>query len=466
MPEVFEHKSGLSREQRYALLRRRGAVVWFTGLSGSGKSTVAYATEKLLLESGTAAYVLDGDNLRFGLNADLGFSEADRQENIRRIAHTAALFADSGQMAVVSAISPFIRDREYARALCAGKHIPFVEVYMNTPLEECIRRDAKGLYQRALAGDIANFTGISSPYEPPVIPEITLDGQHTAVDEAAEAVAAYVRVLLSLPAMLAEVCAAAVSAGRCVAEIYREEFAVEYKEDASPLTMADLESDRIIAAYLKQRYGGYAMLSEERADDASRLENPGCFIIDPLDGTKEFVKRNGEFTVNIAFAYHGKSVLGAVYVPVTDDLYCAAEGLGAFRLKGSEPFALSDNARIRVSEKRENLTVMTSRSHPSARLTALLEHNTAKIGSVVSAGSSLKGCRIAEGETDIYYRFGPTGEWDTAAVQCVVEQAGGVFLQGDMSPMRYNRAHCINEKGFIILNHIDNLLAEQGEDAR
>lgn len=155
-----------------------------------------------------------------------------------------------------------------------------------------------------------------------------------------------------------------------------------------------------------------------------------------------------------------------MYVPVTDDLYCAAEGLGAFRLKGSEPFALSDNARIRVSEKRENLTVMTSRSHPSARLTALLEHNTAKIGSVVSAGSSLKGCRIAEGEADIYYRFGPTGEWDTAAVQCVVEQAGGVFLQGDMSPMRYNRAHCINEKGFIILNHIDNLIAEQGEDAR
>lgn len=178
-PNTVRHQSSAVAEAR-----TRGRTVWFTGLSGSGKSSVAMLVEQLLLESGTPAYVLDGDNLRHGLNADLGFSMADRAENLRRLAHVAALLADSGQIVLVPAISPLAEQRELARSVHAEAGLDFVEVFCDTPIDECERRDPKGLYAKARAGQIAQFTGIDSPYQPPTNPELRLTPDHSVEEQA------------------------------------------------------------------------------------------------------------------------------------------------------------------------------------------------------------------------------------------------------------------------------------------
>ncbi|MFV0318742.1 MAG: adenylyl-sulfate kinase [Microthrixaceae bacterium] len=173
-PEVRWHAGQISRDRRWALSGGAGSVVWLTGLSGSGKSTVAVELEKLLVDSGRSAYLLDGDNLRHGLNGDLGFSDADRTENVRRVAEVALLFADAGIVAVAPLISPFAADRAAARHRCEDAGIRFVEVYVNTPLEICEQRDPKGLYAKARSGVLAAMTGIDSPYEEPVDPDVEL----------------------------------------------------------------------------------------------------------------------------------------------------------------------------------------------------------------------------------------------------------------------------------------------------
>lgn len=151
-----------------------GATVWFTGLSGSGKSTVAVEVERILVDSGRPTYVLDGDNLRHGLNADLGFSAQDRSENIRRVGQVARLFADAGVVVLVPVISPYRGDREQVRAIHDAAGLRFIEVWMDTPLTVCEARDAKGLYAKARAGEITGFTGVDDPYEPPERPDLTI----------------------------------------------------------------------------------------------------------------------------------------------------------------------------------------------------------------------------------------------------------------------------------------------------
>ena len=168
------HEGELDRGRRWAALGVTGATVWFTGLSGSGKSTVAAAVERRLIEAGRPAYLLDGDNVRHGLNADLGFSDDDRAENVRRLGEVARLLADAGVVALVPAISPFRAGREAARAAHAAAGLTFVEVHLATPLEECERRDPKGLYARARAGELQGLTGLDSPYEPPEDPDLVL----------------------------------------------------------------------------------------------------------------------------------------------------------------------------------------------------------------------------------------------------------------------------------------------------
>lgn len=161
----------LSRQERWNLLGTRGGTIWMTGLSGSGKSTIAVALEAELLRRGRVAYRLDGDNIRHGLNANLGFSADDRHENIRRIGEVAKLFADAGALAIVSFISPYRADRDRVRASHAAGELPFVEVFVDTPLEVCEQRDPKGLYRKARAGEIKGFTGIDDPYEVPAAGE-------------------------------------------------------------------------------------------------------------------------------------------------------------------------------------------------------------------------------------------------------------------------------------------------------
>ncbi|HEX8084028.1 MAG TPA: adenylyl-sulfate kinase [Solirubrobacteraceae bacterium] len=173
-PNVVWDRAGVTAERRAAALGRRGATLWFTGLPSSGKSTIAAALEERLVAAGIPAYRLDGDNLRHGLNADLGFSAEDRAENVRRTAHVAQLLADSGVVAIPSLVSPYKADRELARQVHEDAGIDFLEVFVDTPLEECERRDPKGLYARARAGEIKGFTGIDDPYEAPEAPEVRL----------------------------------------------------------------------------------------------------------------------------------------------------------------------------------------------------------------------------------------------------------------------------------------------------
>jgi len=182
--DVVWQDSILNRRQRWACLGQEGATVWFTGLSGAGKSTTAAAVEAHLLAAGRLAYRLDGDNLRHGLCSDLGFSHPDRSENVRRVAELAALFADAGAVALACLISPYAADRDGARRLHEGKGLRFIEVYLSTGIEECARRDSKGLYARAHCGEIDNLTGVADPYEPPISADLetpaTLDVQSAA----------------------------------------------------------------------------------------------------------------------------------------------------------------------------------------------------------------------------------------------------------------------------------------------
>ncbi len=182
------HEANVGQEDREKLLNQKGCVIWFTGLSGSGKSTLALEVESKLHQRGHLTYVLDGDNVRHGLNKNLGFSPEDREENIRRIGEVAKLFNDAGVIAMTAFISPYRADRDNARELLDEGR--FVEVFVDCPLEVCEARDTKGLYQKARAGEIKEFTGISAPYEAPSQPELTVNTDSLTLNECTERVIA------------------------------------------------------------------------------------------------------------------------------------------------------------------------------------------------------------------------------------------------------------------------------------
>ncbi|MBD5551435.1 MAG: 3'(2'),5'-bisphosphate nucleotidase CysQ [Lachnospiraceae bacterium] len=248
---------------------------------------------------------------------------------------------------------------------------------------------------------------------------------------------------------------AAVEAGREIMKVYESDFSntVEYKTDNSPLTRADKASNDVIVSVLRGAFPTYAILSEEEKDDKERLNNPFCFIVDPLDGTKEFIKRNGQFTVNIALAYKNRPVMGVIYVPATGDLFYASQNEGAYLAKPS-----GEKEKLHVSDNidRRRLRAVVSSSHSCEEMERMIEEY--QIKDLLRIGSSLKGCLVAKGDVDIYFRHNPTMEWDTAAMQCIVEEAGGIFRQMDDSEMTYNRENSLNGKGFYAINRIKNRL--------
>jgi len=197
------HEGHVKREDRERLLGQKGATIWFTGLSGSGKSTIAFTLEHALVERGHLTYVLDGDNIRHGLNKNLGFSAADREENIRRIGEVARLFADTGAIALTSFISPYRKDRDRARAIHQESGLPFIEILVDVPVEVCETRDPKGLYKKARAalaeGKGMGFTGVDDPYEPPLAPELVLNNDRISPQEAAAQVIDYLEARGLLP---------------------------------------------------------------------------------------------------------------------------------------------------------------------------------------------------------------------------------------------------------------------------
>jgi len=242
------------------------------------------------------------------------------------------------------------------------------------------------------------------------------------------------------------ICDVAREAGAAILEIYRAEFAVEVKDDLSPLTAADRAAHATICRRLSERYPGIPLLSEEgkTVEFSVRRDWRRFWLVDPLDGTKEFIKRNGEFTVNIALVEGGAPVLGVIFAPALDLLYWGEQEGGAWAQQGSEK---PRRIHPRPAPPAGDLTVVKSRSHPSAELEAYLA--TLSIGAAIEVGSSLKLCAVAEGRADLYARFGPTMEWDTAAGQAIVEAAGGHVVDRTGAPLRYNKPDLHNDN-FIV----------------
>lgn len=221
----------------------------------------------------------------------------------------------------------------------------------------------------------------------------------------------------------------ALEAGREILDVYRHGGEISHKDDQSPLTEADLRADRVIRQGLEQQFPGVFVQSEE-SSSTGKLDVERFFLVDPLDGTKEFLKRNGEFTVNIALIESGQPVAGVVLAPALDELFYAAKGFGAWKRD------VVGVRAIAAAEATDPLRVIGSRSHGGDKLAAWLATLNIK-HTFVAAGSSLKFCRIAEGQADIYPRFGPTSQWDTAAAQAVLEAAGGVVTDLQGTPLRY-----------------------------
>jgi len=189
IPNIIYHKGSVTRQRRNKLNNHRSIVLWFTGLSGSGKSTLAHALEEKLFQKGCRTFVLDGDNVRYGLNSNLDFSEAGRTENIRRISEVSKLMLESGLIVMTAFISPINKDRSEARKLISSND--FIEIYCKASLETCETRDVKGLYKRARAGEIKNYTGIDSPYEAPENPELTIDTDKQSLEESVSTILSF-----------------------------------------------------------------------------------------------------------------------------------------------------------------------------------------------------------------------------------------------------------------------------------
>ena len=192
MENIYKQQSLVMQSNRVSLAGHKSVIIWFTGLSGAGKSTLAHAVEKALFNKGCRTYVFDGDNVRHGLCSDLGFTAEDRQENIRRIGEMSKLFLDAGVMALTAFISPYQADRDRVRGLV--KEDEFIEIYCSANLTVCEQRDVKGLYEKARRGEISNFTGISSPYEPPLKPELVLNTGEASLQECVDKVLVYLAV--------------------------------------------------------------------------------------------------------------------------------------------------------------------------------------------------------------------------------------------------------------------------------
>ena len=251
--------------------------------------------------------------------------------------------------------------------------------------------------------------------------------------------------------LMEKLSAICIEAGQEILKVYESDFATENKDDRSPLTLADKNAHQVIAAALEET--GYPVLSEEGKEISfdERKDWNRFWMVDPLDGTKEFIKRNGEFTVNIALIENSKTILGAIYVPVTSTLYLGANGAGAFKIEKADQVEnvlseLNDSNQIPQKVER-SYTVVGSRSHMSDETMEFMnevrkEHENVEI---LSVGSSLKLCMLAEGKADVYPRFAPTMEWDTAAGQAIVEAAGGGLIDWESKEsMRYNRENLRN----------------------
>ena len=241
-----------------------------------------------------------------------------------------------------------------------------------------------------------------------------------------------------------------------ILDIYNSaDLGVEIKEDNSPVTKADKAADKKIREILSTAFPLYSLLTEESVDDKSRLENDYVWIVDPIDGTKDFVAKNDQFTVNIGLSYKHKAVLGVILIPVTGEIYYAVEGLGAYYLKDKN----ATPERIRCNNKVSDVTTLVSNFHSNQTEMDMIKKHSDIIKHQRKMGATLKGCAIARGDAEMSYRFSSnTKEWDTCAIQIIVEEAGGYLLKFDGTPIKYNREDVYNKDGYIICNRKENFL--------
>lgn len=247
--------------------------------------------------------------------------------------------------------------------------------------------------------------------------------------------------------LIEEICQIANKAAASILEIYNTDFAVENKQDRSPLTAADMAAHNTICMALANLTPDIPVLSEESSElpYAERRQWSRYWLVDPLDGTREFIKRNGEFTVNIALIENHRAIMGVIAVPVTGVYYYAAKSLGAFKKNAD---GITESIKVKTSEINK-ITIAGSRSHGSEKQKAFI--NSLGGAEIIAIGSSLKFCLVAEGTVDIYARFGLTSEWDTAAAQCIVEEAGGCVVDMDFKPIRYNTKESLLNPEFLVI---------------
>ena len=241
-----------------------------------------------------------------------------------------------------------------------------------------------------------------------------------------------------------------------ILDIYNSsDLGVEIKEDNSPVTKADKAADKKIREILSTAFPLYSLLTEESVDDKSRLQNDYVWIVDPIDGTKDFVAKNGEFSVNIGLSYKHKAVLGVILIPVTGEIYYGVYKQGAFYLKDKN----AKPVRIHCNNKIKDVTTLVSNFHSNQTEMDMIKKHSDIIKHQKKMGATLKGCAIARGDAEMSYRFSSnTKEWDTCAMQILVEEAGGYLLKFDGTPIRYNREDVYNHDGYIICNRKENFL--------
>ena len=249
---------------------------------------------------------------------------------------------------------------------------------------------------------------------------------------------------------------ASIEASKVIMDVYNSnDLGVEIKDDNSPVTKADKAADKLIRGLLSSAFPEYGLLTEESVDDPSRLDKDYVFIVDPIDGTKEYVAHSGEFTVNIGLSYKHVAVMGIIMIPVTGEIYYAVKGQGAFYLKDKD----AKPVRIKCNDKTTDLTTLVSRFHSNETEQNMIKKHSDVIKHQRVVGATIKGCIIAKGEAEMSYRFSSnTKEWDTCAMQAIVEEAGGHILKFDGEPIRYNRVDVYNKDGYVIVNRKENFL--------
>ena len=238
-----------------------------------------------------------------------------------------------------------------------------------------------------------------------------------------------------------------------ILEIYNSDMQVEIKSDNSPVTIADKTADKMIKEYLASIFPTHAFLTEESEDDLDRLNNDFVWIVDPIDGTKNFIAKDGEFTTSIALSYKHEIVVGVISAPALNEIYYASKGSGAYSLINNEV------TKLHVNDKLTDLTCLVSVFHQKQEEVDLINKYKDRISKAIKVGSCLKACRIAQGKAELSYRLSDgTKEWDVAGISIIISESGGVFQEPDGTPIRFNRKDVYNRKGYIICNRKENIL--------